>query len=180
MMQRWAGSAVLASALALCVANGANASDTALQAPGIRYRHAINGDGAAWTTESYRGRLTVVNFWATWCPPCIDELPLLQHFQRKHAESDLRVVGVTALFASADGEVTEDADLRQIQRVLKRHGVTYTNLVAGDGAAWKEFGVEGVPSTVLVDAAGNIVRAGKGIKGTKRVLKKAERILARD
>jgi hypothetical protein len=55
--------------------------------------------------------------------------------------------------------------------------VTYANLVAGDGTAWREFGAEGVPATVLVDHAGRIVKTGKGIKGTKRVLRKAERIL---
>ena len=51
-------------------------------------------DGAQWAMQSLRGQPLVVNFWATWCPPCIAELPLLDDFYQQNAASGWQVVGL--------------------------------------------------------------------------------------
>ncbi|MBP8028747.1 MAG: TlpA family protein disulfide reductase, partial [Giesbergeria sp.] len=51
-------------------------------------------DGAEWAMQSLRGQPLVVNFWATWCPPCIAELPLLDDFYQQNAANSWQVVGL--------------------------------------------------------------------------------------
>jgi thiol-disulfide isomerase/thioredoxin len=51
-------------------------------------------NGTPTTLQGFRGRLLVVNFWATWCEPCRREIPLLQHLQREHAKDGIEIVGI--------------------------------------------------------------------------------------
>jgi thiol-disulfide isomerase/thioredoxin len=73
-------------------------------------------DGKAITAEQYRGQFALVNFWATWCGPCIKEMPVLSDFDAKHA--DVQVIG----FAYDETEASE------IQAFLKKRPVVYRNV----------------------------------------------------
>jgi len=136
-------------------------------APELRAAHLLNGEAFPAAPQE----LTVVNFWATWCPPCIEELPLLEAFSEKHRADALRTVGATALYGSSP-----DKELEGIDRFLAEHGVRYPNLVSADGELLKAFHVRSLPTTILLDR-GQVVAYRIGIAGTRQVLAEAERRL---
>ena len=95
--------------------------------------------------ESLRGQTVVLNFWASWCGPCRDEMPLLQ-------QASERWQGKGVVFVGIDID-----DLRSDARAfLERFGVTYANVYDGKSSTVGRYGVTGVPETYFIDAAGKI------------------------
>jgi cytochrome c biogenesis protein CcmG, thiol:disulfide interchange protein DsbE len=101
-------------------------------------------DGHAVRLSSYRGKVVVVNFWATWCPPCREEMPALQRVAA--SEPDVVVLEVD-LMEPADKarSFLDSLGLDRLQPVLD-----------GDGATTRRFGVLSLPSTFFVDRNGVI------------------------
>ncbi|MGZ3181849.1 MAG: TlpA family protein disulfide reductase [Telluria sp.] len=106
-------------------------------------------DGAAHSLQAHHGKWLLVNVWATWCAPCIKEMPELQALSR--ARPDLVVLGV-----AADG-----AGRAAVQQFAQRLGVTYP-LVAGDMNTMKELHLRAYPSSLLYDPDGNRVLLKEG------------------
>jgi peroxiredoxin len=102
-------------------------------------------DGRTRSLESFRGRPVLVNFWATWCPPCRAELPELQQTWRAH-QSCLAVVGVTEDSASAEA----------VRAFAREMGLDYPILL-DDGSAGRAYGVTTIPRSVLIDAEGRVM-----------------------
>jgi len=90
--------------------------------------------------SDYRGRAVVVDFWATWCPPCLFQVPELNAFWKKHRDAgDVVVLGVAV---DAEGE-------RVVAPWVAEQGVEYPILIGDEGLA-RRFGVQGFPTLVLV------------------------------
>ena len=101
-------------------------------------------DGQTLRLSSYRGKVVVVNFWATWCPPCREELPALQRVAA--SESDVVVLEVDLMEPGDKARSFLDSlGLDRLQPVLD-----------SDGATTRRFGVLSLPSTFFVDKAGVI------------------------
>ena len=95
--------------------------------------------------ESLRGKTVVLNFWASWCGPCRDEMPLLQQGSKRWEDRGVVFVGI------------DIDDLRSDARsFLERFGVTYVNVYDGKSSTVGRYGVTGVPETYFIDAAGKI------------------------
>jgi peroxiredoxin len=94
----------------------------------------------------YTGRTLVVNFWATWCPPCIKEMPALDNLQRELLDDGVVVLGVNM------GETVED-----IAGFTDRVAVDFPLLLSLDMSAGQAWGVRGLPTTYIVDKQGQIV-----------------------
>lgn len=94
----------------------------------------------------FRGRTVVVDFWATWCPPCVYQVPELNKLWLAHRElGDLAVIGVAV-------------DVEGVEVVgpwVEKQGVEYP-IVMGDETLAREFGVLGFPTLAIVDPDGNI------------------------
>jgi thiol-disulfide isomerase/thioredoxin len=97
-----------------------------------------------------KGKPLVVNFWATWCPPCVEEMPLLDRFYREHAAKGWQVIGLAVDQAPA------------VRQFLTRTPVSFPIGLAGlEGTSLgRELGNQtgGLPYTVLIGAAGNVLR----------------------
>ena len=106
--------------------------------------HLTDVQGKLHTLESYHGKWLVLNVWATWCAPCIKEMPELEALS--HARSDVAVLGL-----AADGDNV--LRLRQFAQALH---VTYP-IIAGDDKILKEFKVQAFPTTLLFDPEGKLV-----------------------
>ncbi len=102
-------------------------------------------DGHPRSLESFRGRPVLVNFWATWCPPCRAELPELQATWRAH-QSCLHVVGI----------VEDSGNAEDVRAFARGHGLEYPILM-DDGSAGRAYGVATLPQSVLLDARGRII-----------------------
>jgi cytochrome c biogenesis protein CcmG, thiol:disulfide interchange protein DsbE len=93
----------------------------------------------------------VVNFWASWCPPCVAEMP---DFERVHQDvrDEVRFVGINTQ------DARQDAD-----RLVEQTGVTYDLVLDPDGDLFRDFEVVAMPSTFFVDASGAIVHRHAGL-----------------
>jgi cytochrome c biogenesis protein CcmG/thiol:disulfide interchange protein DsbE len=107
--------------------------------------------GGRVSLRSWRGKVVVLNYWASWCPPCRDESPLLARWQRRIAPRGGTVVGVDAL------DVTSDA-----RAFLRRYHLGYPMLRDGDGHSQQKFGVTGYPETFVIDRRGRIAAVRRG------------------
>ncbi len=98
--------------------------------------------------SDYRGRVVVLNVWASWCEPCKTETPLLERLQHRIAARGATVLGVTYK------DLTSDA-----QAFVRRYHMTYPVLrdVSGDFA--QAYGITGVPETFVLDRSGELVAA---------------------
>lgn len=109
-------------------------------------------DGKPQSLAIYKGRPIVVNFWASWCGPCVEEMPELSALQREYAKKGIQFVGVGVDSAA------------NIKTFLKKVPVDYPIFIAGFGGAdvARAFGntAGGLPYTVVIDANGT-VRATK-------------------
>ncbi len=100
-------------------------------------------DGSEFDSSALRGHGVVLNFWATWCAPCVAEMPSLQALHRALGPEGLRVVAVAL-----------DDDPAAAQRFATRRGLTFTVLRDPASRAATRFAVDGLPTTVLIDVAG--------------------------
>lgn len=102
--------------------------------------------------SDYRGKWVLVNFWATWCPPCLDEIPDLIALHNAHKDTDLVVLGIALDYASPKG-VTDFA---------AKHAISYP-IILGDHKMAAQVGyVESLPTTILFDPAGKPVGHQEG------------------
>jgi len=104
-------------------------------------------EGQAVTLSDLRGQVVLVNFWASWCPPCRDEMPLLQDFYLAHREQGFTLLGVN---------VSEDAD--DADAFMEANGYQFPVWRDPPGNLLIAEGLNGLPASVLVDAEGRIVR----------------------
>lgn len=103
------------------------------------------------TIADFKGKVVLVNFWASWCPPCTAELPLLQRAQKTLSASGATVLGIN----SRDN--TEDA-----LRWVDRNKLTYPSLRDGSGDFAQTWGVYQLPESYVLDRDGKVVAALKG------------------
>ena len=101
----------------------------------------------------FRGKVVLLNFWATWCPPCRREIPWFMEFQRKHEEAGLVVLGISM----------DEEGWTAVRPFLETMPVNYRMLL-GNGAVAREFGgVNSLPSTFLIDRAGRVADSYTGL-----------------
>jgi DsbE subfamily thiol:disulfide oxidoreductase len=113
-----------------------------------------NGDGGSVDLASYRGKVVLVDFWASWCPPCKTSFPALDALYREYAAKGVEVLAVNL------DERRRDADA-----FLSAHPHRMTVLFDPKGAAPVAFGVKGMPSSYILDRNGNIRFTHMGYSG---------------
>ena len=101
-------------------------------------------EGMPQALTQWRGKVVVLNFWATWCAPCWEEHPVLNETARAHPE--VQFLGV----------VFQDEEAK-IQDFLRRRGAAYPTVIDEGGRTAIAYGVGGVPETFILDANGTIV-----------------------
>lgn len=109
-------------------------------------------DGRTASLEDFRGHWLLLDFWATWCQPCVKLMPELDRIQARFAEAGLVVLGVS---------VDEDAD--KARKFAEKRGVSYPLAIDDpEDPAWNRFLVKVVPTAFLIDPQGNIVARWTG------------------
>ena len=111
----------------------------------------LSGDGSA-SLADYRGKVVVLNAWASWCDPCRAESPLLERWHRRISRDGRgTVLGIDAL------DVDEDA-----RAFVREYGLTYPMLRDPEGESLVDYGVVGSPETFVIDERGRIVALRRG------------------
>ncbi|MEO8338214.1 MAG: TlpA disulfide reductase family protein [Nitrospirota bacterium] len=122
-------------------------------------------DGKTQSLSQYRGKIVLVNFWATWCKPCTTEMPAMQASFDKLRDKGLVVLAVN--------ELEDDARVREH---ITQYGHTFPVLMDRDNKVANQFGVFGLPVSVFIDQEG---RVQEYLKGGLLTEQKIEEIVAR-
>jgi peroxiredoxin len=109
----------------------------------------ITCDGSEMTTADLQGKPALINFWATWCPPCVKELPNLAEAARLQGDK-VRIIGVSV-----------DASPQDVRRFLKRKQLPYTLAWDSQGIAGG-LGFDAIPVTIALDAKGRVTAVHRG------------------
>jgi peroxiredoxin len=151
-LRRSAALALLAATLGAGAVGGASAagSETGGPAPAFTLT-TVNGDSA--TLSQYKGQVVMLNFWATWCGPCQQEMPLLDQMYRKYKPAGFTLIGVNV-----------DKDAPPVRQLLDRKPVGFPVLLDPASQVSKAYHVDEMPSTVLIDRKGNVRYLHRGYK----------------
>lgn len=107
-----------------------------------------DSSGKTATLKKYRGKVVLLDFWATWCTGCKKEIPWFVELQRKYAKQGLAVVGVSM----------DDDGWKAVKPFLAEHRIPYRMLLADQPTA-QSYGIEGMPDTFLIDRQGRLAAA---------------------
>jgi cytochrome c biogenesis protein CcmG/thiol:disulfide interchange protein DsbE len=125
-------------------------------APDSTRRLPVLGSSGRSSLSSLKGKVVILNFWASWCPPCQTEAPLLEHNQSVLEHNNATVLGVTYEDASPDS-----------QRFVSRFHLTYANLRDNVGSFAHAYGTDQLPESFIVDRHGRIVALERGEVGQR-------------
>jgi thiol-disulfide isomerase/thioredoxin len=115
---------------------------------------AVKGiDRSTVNLTSARGKVVILNFWATWCGPCRMEVPDLVELQKKYQDR-LQVIGL----------VVDDADEDAVRKFAKRYGINYPVAMATDELRLQFGGVPALPTSFVIDAQGRVVQKHIGLR----------------
>jgi cytochrome c biogenesis protein CcmG, thiol:disulfide interchange protein DsbE len=97
--------------------------------------------------SDFKGKVVVLNFWATWCPPCVDEAPALNHLQQRIASRGGVIIGVSI-----------DDDPEKYEKFLKDFGVPFPTWRDPSAKVMHDYGTVMIPETYIIDRHGRIAR----------------------
>ena len=112
-----------------------------------------DADGKTVHLSDYRGKVVLLDFWATWCGPCKVEIPWFVDMQRKNKDKGFEVLGVSM----------DDEGWEAVKPFVARLGVNYRVLIGDDDTAQRYGGVDALPTTFLIDRGGKIAAVHIGL-----------------
>jgi len=124
-------------------------------------------DGKAVRLSSLKGKVVLLDFWATWCTGCKVEIPWFIEFDKAYRAKGLAAVGVAM----------DDDGFKTIEPYLKTHPISYT-VVAGNFEAAGPYGITALPVTVLLDRAGRVAARHVGVVDKKEFEAELKQLLA--
>lgn len=114
-------------------------------------------DGVQYTLSGLQGRWVLVNFWAPWCPPCLEEMPGFVALQQQH--KDLQVIGVAVMYK----------DRQKVTDVVNRLSISYPIVFGTEDTAADFGGLDGLPTSFLYSPSGKLVSHHQGILGKAEI-----------
>jgi len=145
-MKRWIGTVVL---LATCLLAGCNKPETpAIEgnpAPDFTLKDLA---GKPVQLSSLKGKVVLVNFWATWCPPCREEVPSMVRLNQAMQGKPFQMLAISI----------DEGGKEAVESFFRKGGVTLPALLDTDGKVAKRYGTTGVPETFVVDGKGVILK----------------------
>jgi thiol-disulfide isomerase/thioredoxin len=108
-------------------------------------------DGQQVSLQEYRGKVVFLNFWATWCIPCREEMPALEQLHQKYQSEGLAVLAV---------DLKESAE--QVKAFFQKYTLSFPSLLDHNGAVFRDYLVMGMPTTYLISRDGQLLAQGIG------------------
>jgi len=115
-------------------------------------------DGKSWNLKDLKGKVVLLNFWATWCPPCRKEMPDLEMLYRRFGAQGLIILGI------------DDEEAETVKPFIAQQGITYPVLLDPGRKVNTLFRIEGIPKTFVYDRDGKIVAQSIDMRTGKQFL----------
>lgn len=109
-------------------------------------------NGKQISLASFRGKVVVLDFWATWCPPCKREIPDFVDLQKEYGSRGVQILGIAL----------DEPD--KVQAFARQNGMNYPVLLGTDEVSMQYGGIEGIPTTFVIDKNGKIVSKFEGFR----------------
>lgn len=100
--------------------------------------------------EKYKGDLIILNFWATWCPPCVSEIPQFIDLQANYQDK-IQIIGISL-----------DKNLSKVKQFIKEHKINYPTLMGSKDLTDNYGGITSIPTTFIIDRNLNIIQKAVG------------------
>jgi peroxiredoxin len=110
-----------------------------------------NLDGQQVSLQQYRGQVVFLNFWATWCIPCREEMPAMEQLHQMFQQQGLIILAV---------DLKESPD--KVKAFFDQYQLSYTALLDGSGSVFRDYQVMGLPTTYLIGRDGTLLARGVG------------------
>ena len=110
-----------------------------------------NSDEKQISLRQYRGKVVFLNFWATWCIPCREEMPALEQLHQTFQPQDLIVLAI---------DLKEGAE--QVKTFFQKHTLSFPALLDHNGSVFRDYSVTGMPTTYLIGRDGRLLARGVG------------------
>jgi peroxiredoxin len=114
-----------------------------------------DADGKTVRLADYKGKVVLLDFWATWCGPCKIEIPWLKEFQRKFRDRGFEIIGVSM----------DDEGWPVVKPFVAELGINYRIVIGDDTTAQRYGGVDALPTTFVIDRDGKIAAVHVGLTG---------------
>ncbi len=146
VMKRWGWSLAFILVATLCSGH----SFAAVDMPAFALPTAL--DGKIVKSETFKGKAMLITFFATWCPPCRQEIPVLKKLHRKYGEQGFAVIGLSV----------DEAGPKVVAKLVKQETINYPVVMADRSTARKFGGIVGIPTSFLVNKEGHVVKKYPG------------------
>jgi thiol-disulfide isomerase/thioredoxin len=142
----WTGGinyAATAPPVDLLQAAGLSPADPPKTAPPLEL---IDSEGNPVRLQAHRGKVILINFWATWCPPCIHEMPMMEALYIARKDQAFSIWAINMSESQKD-----------VAHFMAQKGFHFPVMLDLEGTATSSYAVQGLPSTYLIDCAGNLL-----------------------
>jgi thiol-disulfide isomerase/thioredoxin len=136
------------------------------EAPNLNFLWVSNG-GTQKSLRDYKGKVVVLDFWATWCGPCVGSFPQVRELQERYKDYDVAILGVTSVQGQhygggkpVDVEGKPEAEFKLMQQFMGEKDVTWTVAFSTDEVFNPNYGVNGIPHVAILDTQGRVIENG--------------------
>jgi len=105
-------------------------------------------DGKMVSLSDYKGKVVLVNIWATWCPPCVDEMPSMEKLYQKFKGKNFEILAVSI----------DEPGLKAVAPFMKKSNLTFPALIDSEGTIKAVYGITGVPESFIIDQQGILIK----------------------
>jgi peroxiredoxin len=105
-------------------------------------------DGKKVSLSDYKGKVVLVNIWATWCSPCVTEMPSMEKLYQKFKGENFEILAVSI----------DEPGLKAVAPFMKKSGLTFPALIDTEGAIKSVYGVTGIPESFIIDKQGILIK----------------------
>lgn len=113
-------------------------------------------DGNTVKLSDHKGKIVFLNFWATWCPPCKEEMPHMETFYNKYKDEDIAILAVNPTQVENQGSKDSKKAEEKVRKFIEKEGFTFPILLDSDDSVWSFYQQRGIPANYVIDTEGII------------------------